>query len=129
MWRFVQFTAHDRPSGVSRDALIVEFVVLRRWCHKICPLGALLSLLARGSKTFRPTVDRSLCLRCDGVACETCVGLSRAYRPVRRCGRRSMVECEMQDLCAGMPGVGHPFPLASGRDARCLVSGSWRGNA
>ena len=121
MWRFVQFNEPTIGLLVFPAILIVEFVVLRRWCHKICPLGALLSLLARGNKTFRPTVDRSLCLRCDGVACETCASVCPEHiDPYADAGERSMVECTKCKTCAqACPVSAIRFPLrpAAMRDA------------
>lgn len=113
MWRFVQFNEPTIGLLVFPAILIVEFVVLRRWCHKICPLGALLSLLARGNKTFRPTVDRSLCLRRDGVACETCASVCPEHiDPYADSGERSMVECTKCKSCAqACPVSAIRFPL------------------
>ncbi|MBR2789939.1 MAG: 4Fe-4S binding protein, partial [Eggerthellaceae bacterium] len=42
--------------------LILELVVFRKWCHWICPVSALMSLVAKGNKTVLPTVDTDKCL-------------------------------------------------------------------
>jgi polyferredoxin len=42
--------------------IVFELLVFRRWCHTLCPIGALLGLFARGNRTLRPTVDESLCI-------------------------------------------------------------------
>ncbi|WP_304425914.1 4Fe-4S binding protein [uncultured Adlercreutzia sp.] len=56
--------------------LIVELVVLRKWCHKFCPMGALLSLLNWGNNKIRPKVDVEACLRsAKGVDCQVCVNV------------------------------------------------------
>ena len=53
--------------------LLVEVVFFKKWCHKICPLGALMSLVSKGNKTFRPAVDASKCLEtAKGVHCSAC---------------------------------------------------------
>ncbi|MBR3257668.1 MAG: 4Fe-4S binding protein, partial [Eggerthellaceae bacterium] len=52
--------------------LILELVVFRKWCHWICPVSALMSLVAKGNKTVRPTVDVEKCLETKGVACSSC---------------------------------------------------------
>lgn len=52
--------------------LVIELLVLRRWCSWFCPMGALLSLVSRGNRTFRPAVDRSVCLRAQGASCHAC---------------------------------------------------------
>lgn len=52
--------------------VLVEVVFFRKWCHKICPLGALMSLLGVKS-LFRPKVDGNACLRTSGIDCRKCV--------------------------------------------------------
>ena len=53
--------------------LILEVVVFRKWCAKICPLSALMSLIARANKTFVPQVDANACLETTkGVHCSKC---------------------------------------------------------
>jgi Pyruvate/2-oxoacid:ferredoxin oxidoreductase delta subunit len=42
--------------------IAVELVALRRWCHVLCPIGALVGLVARGNRTLRPTVDEGTCV-------------------------------------------------------------------
>lgn len=42
--------------------LIVELVLFRKWCHRFCPLGALMSLTAKLNRTFVPAIDDSRCL-------------------------------------------------------------------
>lgn len=59
--------------------LAVELLVARRWCHRICPLGALMSLLSRANRTFVPTIDRAVCLETregarGGSRCGRCAG-------------------------------------------------------
>ena len=54
--------------------LAVELVFLPKWCHKICPLGALVSLTAVANKTFVPRIDSEKCLATTkGVECNLCV--------------------------------------------------------
>jgi ferredoxin-type protein NapH len=53
--------------------IVVEVILLPRWCSKFCPLGALLSLFSGLNKTFRPTVDESKCLNRQGIECNRCV--------------------------------------------------------
>ncbi|MBR2790267.1 MAG: 4Fe-4S binding protein [Eggerthellaceae bacterium] len=53
--------------------LILEVTVFRKWCSRICPLGALMSLISRGNRTFRPAVDPGKCLETTkGVHCSRC---------------------------------------------------------
>lgn len=53
--------------------LILEVVVLRKWCAKICPLSALMSLVSTANRTFKPRVSKEACLREQGVDCHACV--------------------------------------------------------
>ena len=53
--------------------LLIEVVFLRKWCHKICPLGAVMSLISGANKTLRPTIDDSKCLNSSkGITCMMC---------------------------------------------------------
>ena len=52
--------------------LVVELVVLRHWCGRFCPVGALLSLLARGQRLFVPRIDKEKCLSSQGKTCGQC---------------------------------------------------------
>ena len=59
--------------------LLVEVVFFRKWCSKICPLSALMSLLASvGPKTLRPYVDKHKCISCKGGHCGTCATVCEA---------------------------------------------------
>ncbi|MDR0501487.1 MAG: 4Fe-4S binding protein [Coriobacteriales bacterium] len=42
--------------------LILELIVFRKWCTKICPLGACVSLLSGLNRFFRPHIDDNKCL-------------------------------------------------------------------
>lgn len=55
--------------------LVLELTVLRKWCSRFCPLGALVSLLSRPNRLFRPKVDGGKCLRGKGVDCTVCADL------------------------------------------------------
>lgn len=43
--------------------VILELVVFRRWCNKICPVGAIFGLFSRLNRIFRPQVDPKRCLK------------------------------------------------------------------
>ena len=55
--------------------LILELTVLRKWCGRFCPMGALMSLFARPNRTLRPKVDERKCLRSHGIDCQVCTGV------------------------------------------------------
>lgn len=50
----------------------LELFGLRTWCSSICPLGALLGLLARFNHTLRLRVDPAKCLISQGTQCRAC---------------------------------------------------------
>lgn len=53
--------------------LLVEVVFFRKWCAKICPVSAFMSLISKGNRTFVPTVDAAKCLESkEGVHCGAC---------------------------------------------------------
>ena len=53
--------------------LIAEVLLFKKWCHKLCPLSAFRSLIAKANKTFVPTIDDAKCLEtAKGGACGAC---------------------------------------------------------
>ena len=53
--------------------LIIEVLVLKKWCTRFCPISALINLVARFSKTGMPQIDNSVCLESSkGIACSQC---------------------------------------------------------
>lgn len=53
--------------------LAAEVILFRKWCHRLCPLSAFMSLIAKANKTFVPTIDDKTCLETShGVSCGIC---------------------------------------------------------
>ena len=53
--------------------LLVEVVFFRKWCDKICPLGALMSLVGKFNRTLHPTINEDTCVETSkGGSCERC---------------------------------------------------------
>ena len=53
--------------------LIAEVVLFKKWCHKLCPLSAFMSLIAKLNRTFKPTIDDAKCLETrKGATCGRC---------------------------------------------------------
>ena len=76
--------------------LIVELVFLRRWCHRFCPIGAFMSLVAKANRFFVPTIDAEKCIETTtGHACGRCAkvcpesidlrDLAASPRPINEC--------------------------------------------
>lgn len=73
LWNLVQFNEPTWALIVFPAILILEVTVLRKWCSKICPISALVSLLSNANVTLRPRVKTTTCLRARGVDCHACV--------------------------------------------------------
>ncbi len=72
-WQLVQLNETTLSLIVFPAILILELTVLRKWCHRFCPLSALASLVAKGNRTFRPTVNPTKCVRERGESeCHLC---------------------------------------------------------
>lgn len=79
LWQLFAFSELSWSLPAVIAVLVLEVFVLRRWCHKFCPLGALISLMSLGNRFFRPKIDHSGCLKsAHGIACRKC----RAVCPV-----------------------------------------------
>lgn len=53
--------------------LALELLVFRKWCSRICPLSALMSLLAKAkSPVLRVNVDQGKCIETQGGSCGKC---------------------------------------------------------
>lgn len=53
--------------------LAAEVLLFRKWCHRLCPLSAFMSLIAKANRTFVPTIDDGACLEtAKGVSCGAC---------------------------------------------------------
>lgn len=71
-WRFVGFAELTITLVVFPAILLLEVLVLRSWCLKFCPLGAVMSLMSLPNRFFRPHVDESKCLQAQGIECLEC---------------------------------------------------------
>lgn len=53
--------------------LIAEVLLFKKWCHKLCPLSAFMSLIAKPNRTFKPTINNAKCLEtAQGKKCGAC---------------------------------------------------------
>ena len=83
--------------------LLVEVVFFRKWCHKICPIGALMSLVGAKAPLLRPRVAADKCLREQGIDCQACV---KACPEQLDPHSPSIPECSKCGLCAEACPVG-----------------------
>lgn len=73
LWQLFEFNQTNWAILQFAGFLILELFVLRRWCWKFCPLGALMTLAARLNRTFRPLADPARCTRAaEGADCTIC---------------------------------------------------------
>ena len=76
--------------------LILELVVLKKWCTRWCPLWALFNLVGRFSKTGMPEIDNAKCLETSkGVACSKCASVCKYDVNLRHpeFGERGLADC------------------------------------
>lgn len=73
IWNLFQFNEPSWALIIFPVILILELTVLRKWCSKICPISALVGLIATLNRTFRPKVRNDACLRTRGIDCHACV--------------------------------------------------------
>ena len=95
VWRLFQYNEPSWMLLVFPAIFILEIVICSKWCRKICPLGAFLSLLSGLNPLFRPRVNRGLCrhitkkMDCElcKTVCEENIDLhdSEKSRPVAEC--------------------------------------------
>lgn len=81
--------------------LIIEVVLFKKWCHAICPLSALMSLVGKANKTFRPTINNSSCIEtAKGGKCGICASVCPEKIDPRHPGKgQSWSECTKCRAC------------------------------
>lgn len=100
-YRFVGFNEPTFDLLVFPAIIVVELVLLRKWCHRFCPIGALMSLFAPLARRLRPQVKVDACLRSTGEDCVVCGSVCpEGIDPVRDLGRRPLYECTRCGRCA-----------------------------
>lgn len=56
--------------------LLLEVTIFKKWCGRICPVGAFMSLVGKvNSRTLRPTVDTGRCTDRVADACGRCASV------------------------------------------------------
>lgn len=83
--------------------LLVEVVFFRKWCHKLCPLGALMSLVGAKAPFLKPRVSAEKCLREKGLDCQACVSACPEQLDPHSA---AIPECTKCGLCAEACPVG-----------------------
>jgi ferredoxin-type protein NapH len=112
--RLIGFNEPSLSLLIFPTILLIEVMVLRKWCLKICPMSALLSLVSTFNKTFKPQVDADKCLRSNlDEACAVCSSVCpERIDPHSDLGLRPTTECTRCNRCAqACPQGAISFPL------------------
>ena len=100
-YRFIGFNEPALDLIVFPAIIVLELVLLRKWCHRFCPISALMSLFAPLARRLRPQVDAQACLRSSGEGCVVCGSVCpEGIDPVADLGRRPLSECTRCGRCA-----------------------------
>ena len=102
VWRL--FSAGDMTIAVVLIplALVVELVLLRKWCTRFCPIAGLMNLVSRFGRTWRPVINDSKCLEtAKGTLCSRCAEVCEADINLRHpdFGERSLADCTRCRAC------------------------------
>ncbi len=105
--------------------IVAEVVFLPKWCQKLCPLGALLSLFSAGNRTFRPQVDASTCLvEGEGRTCDLCVKACPENIDLHDIakGETTLNDCSKCRACAdACPTASIAFPFLPAKDGKAIA--------
>ena len=97
LWRAVGFNEPSWALLIFPLFLALELFVLKKWCLKFCPLGALMSLMSIPNKLLRPHVNEKKCLRSQGIDCKVCVSVCEEELDPHYA--QGMHECTKCGLC------------------------------
>lgn len=114
IWNFLNFNTFGPGVIIFPLVLLVEILVLRRWCHTLCPVAAVISWIARGNKTFVPVHNSGSCIAVkDGVTCDKCVAACPEEINIKHKGQGAPLhQCTKCHLCAeACPGAAISFPF------------------
>lgn len=117
LWRLFEVNDLSWSIAIFAGFLFLEIFVLRRWCGSFCPLGALMTLLSRFNRTFRPTVSRACLRHSKGLSCRVCATACpegiRLTGPDAELGHEHCTKCRR---CAeSCPEGAITFPLIPGK--------------
>lgn len=127
LWRLFEFNETNWAILWFAGFLVLELLVLRRWCSRFCPLGALWTLASRMNRFFRPKAREDLCTRMThGVACTICRDVCpEGIDPAEAAGNPMLLaRCTKCGACAAACPTGavhFPFLADSGKKTVPIV--------
>lgn len=124
LWRLFEFNETNWAILWFAGFLAVELLVLRRWCSRFCPLGALWTLASRFNRFLRPKAREDLCTRVThGVACTICRDVCpEGIDPAEAAGNPMLLaRCTKCGACAAAcpTGAVH-FPFLAGSAGKTM---------
>jgi ferredoxin-type protein NapH len=114
LWQWLSLDTVSLSLLVYPAILIAELLLLRKWCAKFCPLGALLSLMSLPNRFLRPRIDTSKCLREQGKDCAVCC--ESCPEDLDPHFKNGMNECSKCGLCwENCPAQAISIPFGGGK--------------
>lgn len=108
--RLFQFNEAGWSVVIFAAFLVVELLVLRRWCANFCPLGALIGLMSRLNRTFVPRLNPKACVHVThGVDCRICLDACPEGIDLRQ----GPLTSAQISLCIKCGACAHACPLAA----------------
>lgn len=115
LWRLFVHADLTWSVVIAPALLIIEILVLRKWCTRFCPLSALMNLLSRFGKSMRPVIDESRCIETvNGVPCSQCAVVCDFDINLRHpeYGERTLADCSRCRACVeACPGHAISMPI------------------
>lgn len=115
IWHLFQFNETTWGLIIFPLILLIEILILKRWCFSFCPISALSSLISRANVFFKPHVDNNRCLRQEGHDCQVCVQIC----PEKVDPHNAVIpECSKCHLCAeACPAQAISFPFYAKKES------------
>jgi ferredoxin-type protein NapH len=116
VWRLFQYNEPSWTLLVFPVIFFLEIVICRKWCRKICPLGALISILSGLNPLLLPRVNKGLCRHASKkMDCELCRSVCGEHIDLHHSEKsRLITECTKCRECADVcPEGAISFPLFS----------------
>lgn len=71
--RLIHFNEPTFDLVIFPLVVVAELMLMKKWCSKWCPAGALLSIFSKFNRSLVPVVDRSLCREeSSDIHCQRC---------------------------------------------------------